>query len=39
MVDKDEQAGLVDMLQNLEASHAWPTAWIIDALQEEWFRC
>ncbi|KAG8670814.1 hypothetical protein FPOAC2_04117 [Fusarium poae] len=38
MVDKDEQAGMVDMLKNLEASHAWPTAWIIEALEEEWSR-
>ncbi|KAF4993981.1 hypothetical protein FGRMN_6112 [Fusarium graminum] len=39
MVDKHEQASLVGMLKDLETSHAWPTAWIIDALQEEWSRC
>ncbi|RKK99281.1 hypothetical protein BFJ71_g6283 [Fusarium oxysporum] len=39
MTDEREQTSLVSMLEDLESSHAWPTAWIINVLQEEWSNC
>lgn len=36
MTDQRERWCVVEMLENMEASHAWPTAWIINALQDEW---
>lgn len=36
MTNPVEQAGLTQLLQELERDHAWPTAWIISSLNEEW---
>ena len=34
--DPCERACLVQLLEELEHNHAWPTAWIISLLEEEW---
>ncbi|KAK4141687.1 uncharacterized protein C8A04DRAFT_30673 [Dichotomopilus funicola] len=34
--DPRERAGVVQLLEELERDHAWPTAWIISLLREEW---
>jgi hypothetical protein len=31
-----ERSCLVQLLEELEHSHAWPTAWITSSLKEEW---
>ncbi|KAH7028205.1 uncharacterized protein B0I36DRAFT_147801 [Microdochium trichocladiopsis] len=36
MDDPCEQSCLVQLLEELEHNHAWPTAWIISSLKEEW---
>lgn len=36
MTDSSERRCIIRMLNDLEKLHAWPTAWIIKALQEEW---
>lgn len=36
MTDSSERRCVIKMLHDLEKRHAWPTAWIIKALQEEW---
>ncbi|KAH6621592.1 hypothetical protein B0J18DRAFT_467163 [Chaetomium sp. MPI-SDFR-AT-0129] len=37
--DERERAGVVQLLEELERDHAWPTAWIIALLREEWGTC
>ena len=34
--DACERSSLVQLLQELEHDHAWPTAWVVSALKEEW---
>jgi len=34
--DPRERTCLVQLLEELEQNHAWPTAWIISLLKEEW---
>ena len=34
--DVREREGLVLLLHELERDHAWPTAWIISSLRDEW---
>jgi hypothetical protein len=36
MTDPAERAGVIRLLQDMEATHAWPTTWIINSLREEW---
>lgn len=36
MMDDLERRSVIEMLQDFEQQHAWPTAWIISALHEEW---
>lgn len=36
MVDKSQQNALLRLLNKMEADHAWPTLWIVDALKREW---
>lgn len=36
MEDPRERSCLVQLLEELELNHAWPTAWIISLLREEW---
>lgn len=37
MTDERERSCVIKMLEDLESSHAWPTKWIIHALQDEWY--
>jgi len=34
--DASERGSLVQLLEELEHDHAWPTAWVVSALKEEW---
>lgn len=34
--DACERSSLMRLLQELEREHAWPTAWVVSALREEW---
>ena len=36
LTQSDEQQLLIQLLQQVEMKHAWPTAWITAALREEW---
>jgi hypothetical protein len=36
MTDPAERAGVIRLLRDMEATHAWPTTWIINSLKEEW---
>ncbi|OOQ82429.1 C6 transcription factor [Penicillium brasilianum] len=36
MTDSAERAGVIRLLRDMEATHAWPTTWIINSLKEEW---
>jgi hypothetical protein len=37
MTDERERTCVLHMLENFEATHSWPTAWIVTALREEWY--
>jgi hypothetical protein len=36
MTDDAERQEVIQMLQDMEKAHAWPTTWIINSLKEEW---
>ena len=36
MTDPAERDGVVQILQDMEREHSWPTAWIVNSLQDEW---
>ncbi|KAF2272055.1 uncharacterized protein EI97DRAFT_427020 [Westerdykella ornata] len=36
MTDQFERDGVIQLLVNVEKEHAWPTAWIVQSLREEW---
>ena len=36
MTDRAQQEGLLRLLNKIEAEHAWPTLWIVEALRREW---
>lgn len=36
MTDHRQQEALLRLLRKVEAEHAWPTLWIVDALRREW---
>jgi hypothetical protein len=36
MIDRRERDGVIELLADFEKVHAWPTAWIITSLKEEW---
>ncbi|EON65868.1 hypothetical protein W97_05110 [Coniosporium apollinis CBS 100218] len=36
MTDQAERNGVIVLLEGTEKAHAWPTAWIINSLKEEW---
>jgi hypothetical protein len=37
MADERERACLLEMLEEFESAHSWPTAWIGTALRKEWY--
>lgn len=36
MTDHNQQEALLRLLRTIEAEHAWPTLWIVNALKREW---
>jgi hypothetical protein len=36
MIVQAERDGVIKLLRYVESEHSWPTAWIVNSLQDEW---